>query len=85
MKQKDIATLVLIAGIAAFVSFALSKVIFKDAFQKVEVPVVQPLSSDFPQIKGDPDYQAIFYNGALDPTQLIQIGNTQNNQPFVGQ
>lgn len=85
MKQKDIATLVLIAGIAAFVSFAASRVIFKGAFEKVMVPVVDPLSSDFPQVKGDPNYSAIFYDGALDPTQLIQIGNTQNNQPFTGQ
>lgn len=84
MKQKDIASLVLIAGIAAIFSYAISKVIFKGAYEKVTVPVVEPLSADFPQIKGDPNYKVIFYDGALDPTQLIQIGNTQNNQPFIG-
>ena len=85
MKQKDIASLVLVAGVAALFSFVMSRVIFKGAFEKTKVPVVQALSSDFPQVRGDPNYKVIFNEQALDPTQLIQIDNSKNSQPFVGQ
>jgi hypothetical protein len=85
VKQKDIASLILIAGVAAVFSFLASKVLFKGAFQKVSVPVVEPLSSDFPSVRNDPLYKPIFFEGALDPTQLIQIGDNHNDAPFNGQ
>ena len=84
MKQKDIVGLVLIAIVAGIISLIASNSLFSAGQKPSKVPIVQPLSADFPDVKNDPNYKAIFYSGALDPTQLIQIGNTQNNTPFNG-
>lgn len=84
MKQKDIVALVFIALTAGIISMVISNSIFGAGQKPSKVPIVQPLSADFPDVKNDPNYKAIFYNGALDPTQLIQIGNTQNTTPFNG-
>jgi hypothetical protein len=49
------------------------------------VPVFQVISQSFPDFKNDPAYQLFLYQGALDPTQPIQIGNSQNSAPFNSQ
>jgi hypothetical protein len=84
MKQKDIMTLAFIAIVAGLISLLISNAMFGAGQKPSKVPIVQPLSADFPDVKNDPNYKVIFYNGALDPTQLIQIGNTQNSTPFNG-
>lgn len=84
MKQKDIVALTFIAFVAGLISLFISNSIFGAGQKPSKVPVVQALSADFPDVKNDPNYKTIFYNGALDPTQLIQIGNPQNNTPFNG-
>ena len=45
--------------------------------RQAKVEVVQKITSDFPQ----PDTK-FFNSGAVNPTQLIQIGQEQNPQPF---
>ncbi len=78
MKQKDIALIVAVVIISGTVSFLLSKVLFgvpKDRQTKVEV--VQAINDSFP-----PPDTRYFNSDAIDPTQKIIIGDTQNTQPF---
>lgn len=84
MKQKDIASLVAVGLAAAVFSLFASKLLFSSGQKPSKVPVVQAVSPEFPDVKNDSAYTPIFNNKALDPTQLIQIGNTQNNTPFNG-
>jgi hypothetical protein len=78
LKQKDIILIIVSVFVAGVLSLAVSKLVFsapKNRQSKVEV--VQKITSDFPQ----PDSK--FFNAsAVDPTKLIQIGETQNLQPF---
>jgi hypothetical protein len=48
----------------------------------IKVPVVTPISSDFPSPQTDSTYQAFYNQKALNPTQLIQIGGNGNTAPF---
>lgn len=78
MKQKDLALILVIVFISAVVSLLVSKTIFaspKNRQQKVDV--VQPITADFP--KPDSHY---FNSTAIDPTQLITIGQNANSNPF---
>lgn len=81
MKQKDIATILFIVGISAIVSVFLSNKIIstpKNRQQKVEI--VESIGSEFTR----PDNK-IFNEKALNPTQIIQIGNDPNDKPFNSQ
>jgi hypothetical protein len=83
MKQKDIAVLVGIAFFAMILSSILANAIFSSAkHHNLKVPVVQKISSDFPQVSSDENLKAVFNEQALDPTQLIKIGTSQNQAPF---
>jgi hypothetical protein len=87
MKQKDYLTLGIIIFVAAVFSIILAGKIFGGAVSKhnLSAPDVQPISSNFPDIKNDPTYNSVFNNNALNPTQLIQIGTNQNPSTFNGQ
>lgn len=86
MKRKDIIVLVVIGLIAALISsFIAGKVFTPPAARETKVPTSGAISSTFPDIQNDTDYQPIFNDKALDPTQLIQIGTSQNQQAFNGQ
>jgi len=81
MKQKDVILIIVIAFVSAVLSLVLSNMIFaspKNRQQTIEV--VDAITSDFPT----PDSK-YFNNNAVDPTQLIQIGNNNNQTPFNGQ
>ncbi|MCA9324758.1 hypothetical protein KDA23_01675 [Candidatus Saccharibacteria bacterium] len=78
MKQKDIAMIVLIIGIAGIASFFVSKAIFASASareQKAEVVDAITTTFTLPSDK-------YFNENSIDPTQLIQIGDGSNNNPF---
>lgn len=78
MKQKDIALIVIIVIISAVVSLFVSKAIFvSPKNRQQQVSIVQPITADFP--KPDSRY---FNSSALDPTQLITIGQNANSNPF---
>jgi hypothetical protein len=78
MKQKDIALVIIIVFISAVVSLFVSKAIFvSPKNRQQQVSVVQPITADFP--KPDNRY---FNSTALDPTQLITIGQNANSNPF---
>jgi ABC-type uncharacterized transport system permease subunit len=83
MKQKDIIVLVAIAFFAMIISSILANAIFSSSkHRNLKVPVVQVISSDFPQVSSDDSLKSIFNDQALDPTQLIKIGTSQNQAPF---
>jgi hypothetical protein len=83
MNRKTIMALVVIVIIAFIFSSFLSNAIFNPSKKRsASVPVIQPISSTFPDVKSDPNYKNVFNAQALDPTQLIQIGTSQNATPF---
>lgn len=82
MKQKDIAALVLVGGIAALVSFFIAGKVFQPPKGSTKVPQVSAINPSFPDIQNDPSYTVIFNTSALDPTQPVQIGNNNNGVPF---
>ncbi len=80
MKQKDIALIIVIVFLSAVVSLFASKAIFTSPKNRQqEVEVVQPITSNFPQ----PD-SSYFNSSAIDPTQLINVGQNANTNPFSG-
>jgi hypothetical protein len=83
MKRKDLTKVIFVAVIWGIFSIIMSGIVFKSPVKNAKVPVVKPISTSFPQVSTDNNYQAIFNTNALDPTQLIQIGNSQNNTPFA--
>lgn len=83
MKRQDIIALVAVAVVAGLASLLITGVIFSiPKNRKSEVPVVQPIPTAMPDIKNDPTYQAFLNTSALDLTQPVQIGNSQNASPF---
>lgn len=80
MKQKDIALIILIGGVSAAISFAASHFLFaKPGDRQQQAAVVQPITTDFIT----PD--KTFFNGnSIDPAQLIEVGGTNNPNPFSG-
>lgn len=81
MKQKDLTLLIVVVVVSAILSLVVSHFIFASpANRQQKVDVVEAISSTFPQ----PDAH-YFNSNSVDPTQLIQIGNTTNPNPFNGQ
>lgn len=78
MKQKDIAIIVVVGIVAAVISLLLTQMIFISNDKKnMTAQTVEPISSEFKQ----PD-NTVFNPDAINPTQLIQIGDSSNNAPF---
>lgn len=83
MNRKTIVVLGFIVVAAFIISSVFSNALFNPSKKRtVNIPVVQPISSTFPDVKSDPTYNTFFNPQALDPTQLIQIGTSQSNGPF---
>lgn len=83
MKRNDLIIIGIVAFIAAIFSIILSDLLFSSPKKNpVKVPDVTAISSNFPDVKNEQAYKQIFNSNALDPTQLIQIGNTNNQAPF---
>ena len=80
MKQKDIALVIVLAFISAIISYMISGMAFgKPADRQQKAEVVDVITADFstPSVK-------YFNVNSIDPTQLIQIGNSNNPNPFSG-
>ena len=72
-----------VALISAIFSFLLSNALIGSPQKNpVKVPVVHPISSEFPSPQTDARYKKFFNDKALDPTQLIEIGDSKNKEPF---
>lgn len=84
MKRQDIQLITMSVVFAAIFALIISTVLFNSKQKKLSIPVVEKISSDFPDVKNDPQYKNIFNSSALDPTQTITIGNGQNTTPFSG-
>jgi hypothetical protein len=80
MKQKDITLIVMIAVISAVFSFVISHALVGGAQSRQQTAQVVPvISTSFPT----PDTK-YFNTTSIDPTQLIQIGNSNNTNVFNG-
>ncbi|HEU4966211.1 MAG TPA: hypothetical protein VFT53_01890 [Candidatus Saccharimonadales bacterium] len=80
MKQKDIALILLIAGLSGVASYAISHFIFATpANRQQQVAVVSPVNTAF--ASPDPKY---FNNQSIDPSELIVVGGSNNANPFNG-
>jgi hypothetical protein len=80
MKQKDIALIIVIVAVSGVISFLASRWIFaRPADRQQKAEVVDVITSDF----NTPDSK-YFNNNSIDPTQLIEIGNSNNPNPFGG-
>lgn len=78
MKQKDLALIIVIIFFGAIISYVISNQLFgSPQNRQQQVDVVQPITTNFPS----PD-KRFFNNQAYDPTQLIQIGQNNNTNPF---
>jgi Flp pilus assembly protein CpaB len=80
MKQKDLALIVVIVAISGVISFLASRWIFaRPADRQQKAEIVDVITSDFTLPSS-----TYFNNNAVDPTQLIQIGDSNNPNPFGG-
>ena len=78
MKQKDIAIVIVVAFVSAVASLLVSRLLFASPQkQQQQVEVVPAITASFPS----PDSR-YFNSSSIDPTQLIQIGNNNNTNPF---
>lgn len=78
MQRKDVVLIVAVIIFAGIVSLLVSKVFLTSSEQKnLTAEVVQPITSEFQK----PD-EAVFNDQAINPTKLIQIGDSTNPQPF---
>jgi hypothetical protein len=86
MKSKDTVILGLIAIVAAIFSLLIAGKIFKsNSHHGLTAPQIVKIDSILPDTKNDPAYNTFFNQNALNPTQLIQIGNNQNQSTFSSQ
>lgn len=78
MKQQDIALIIVVIFVAAGLSFAVTKMVFTpEDSKRLQVETVTPINAEFRQ----PD-KAVFNENAINPTQLIQIGDGNNSSQF---
>ncbi len=78
MKQKDIALIIVVAFFAAIIALLLTQTLFVTKKSKeLTAEKVEPISAEFKT----PD-PAVFNDKAINPTQLIQIGDGTNTNPF---
>lgn len=77
MKKNDIVILAVIAVFSTVFSLVLSRVVFGPQSRNLTAEKVAPISPDFK----NPE-TTVFNEQAIDPTQLIHIGDNANQNPF---
>jgi len=85
MKSSEDSTvkLIVVAVITAVIAFILTSMIFSSPkHHDLKAPVVNTITPTLPDVKNDPAYNTFLNSNALDATQPVQVGNSQNNQPF---
>jgi hypothetical protein len=81
MKQKDIALIAVVVFMSGVLALVISNIFFsskEDKQQKAEI--VDVITADFPTPPSK-----YFNSNSIDPTQLIQIGESNNTNPFKDQ
>lgn len=83
MKNDKNSSLFLLAGVVALiVGFMLSSaLIHSPQTGSIKVNDVPAIPASFPDVKHDTTYSNYLNTNALDPTQAIQLGNS-NSSPF---
>lgn len=85
MKQKELVAVIGIAFFTAIVAFIISSLVFKTpSTRSTKVPLAGSISTDFPDLNHDSNYNVIFNTNAYDPSVPLNGNNTPNNQPFQG-
>ena len=80
MKQKDLTTIIVVVIISAVFSIILSsQFISSPEKRSTKVEVIAPITADFPIPN-----KKYFNEKSINPTQLITIGNNDNQKPFNG-
>jgi hypothetical protein len=80
MKQKDIMLIAVIAIISGFASFFISRLIFANPTNRQQkIEIVDTITADFPT--PSPKY---FNSNSINPSQIIQVGDGNNPNPFKG-
>jgi archaellin len=78
MKRKDIAVIIVVAVFAGVISILITSTLFVGKKGKeLKAETVSAITSDFQ--KPDPK---VFNQNAINPTQLIQIGDNNNQKPL---
>jgi len=80
MKQKDYLTIIVAVIFSVIVSSLIASASFGFKAKPQSVPVVPAISAKWPQVNTQ-----YFNKNALDPTQLITIGQGSNNLQFNNQ
>lgn len=86
MKADKNNSLFLLVGVAAFIVGFIAASMFVHAPKKgsIKVDSVPAIPANFPDVKNDAAYNAFLNSNAIDPTQAIQLGNS-NSTPFNSQ
>lgn len=80
MKQKDIILIIVIVFISGVVSFLVANWTFGSQQNRQQsAEVVDTITAEFREL--DKRY---FNENSVDPTQIIQIDNNNNQNPFSG-
>ncbi len=80
MKQKDLALIIVVVFISVVVAFFVSNLfIATPESRSQQVEVVAPITDEF--VEPDKKY---FNEQSVNPTQLIEIGEITNPNPFNG-
>ena len=83
MKRKDLTALIVLAFVAAIISWVVAGMIFRTpADRQAEIPIVPELDTSFPDVKNDPNYTLFLNPQAINPALPVQIGDSQNSNPF---
>lgn len=78
MKQQDIAMIIVVIFVSAGLSVLVTRTVFTPKHSKqLTVETVTPINAQF----NEPD-KAVFNSNAINPTQLIQIGDGNNSSQF---
>lgn len=78
MKQKDVVLIVIVILFAGIFSLVVSNFFFTpDSSKSLSAEIVDSITSEF-----QPPDKRVFNDTAINPTKLIEIGNSNNKQPF---
>jgi hypothetical protein len=78
MKQQDIALIIVIAAISGVISFFASGALFaSNEMQEQTVSKIDPITAELAMPS-----QKYFNDKSVNPTQLVQVGDNNNDNPF---
>lgn len=81
IKQTDIAMLVLVTALSLVIAYLLGGAIINSPESRsTPVEIAIPISAEFPEVD-----TRIFNADAINPTELIKIGDSNTDNPFQGE